>query len=114
MKTNSSAIPLGTIGSHARQGDTCLRRIKDIPSDLHKVKPVIALGERTGHSHTFSQGGAIAFADDEKALADFVEVTEPKAPLTHQEHDTIVYPQGEWESLKQVEDTGSEVVPVTD
>lgn len=114
MKTNPSAIPLGAAGSHARQGDTCLRRVDSIPAKLKRTKPILALGEKTGHHHTFSQGGATAFADDDKALADFVEVTAPEAPLTHQEHETIVYPKGQWESLKQVEDTSEEVRPVAD
>lgn len=114
MKTNPKALTLGAIGSHARQGDTMLRRVKSIPSDLKTVKPTLAYGEVSGHHHTFSEGGAVAFADDERALAEHVRVIAPEAPLTHQEHETIVYPKGDWESLKQVEDTGSEVVPVTD
>lgn len=114
MKINPTAIPLGAAGSHARQGDTLLRFTLSIPKGLKQVKPTLALGEKTGHHHTFSQGGATAFADDEQALADFVEVTAPEAPLTHQEHETINYPKGSWESLKQVEDTSEEVRPVND
>lgn len=115
MKTNHQAKSLTQIGGHARQGDTLLRHVDFIPtSKIATRSPTLAYGEKTGHHHTFSQGGAIAFADDEKALADFVQVTAPEAPLTHQEHETIVYPQGNWESLKQVEDTSEEVRPVTD
>lgn len=114
MKTNPKALSLNIIGSHARQGDTLLRRVQSIPGSLKQTKPTLALGEHTGHHHTFSQGGAVAFAEDDKALADFVRVEAPEAPLTHQEHETIKYPKGDWESLKQVEDTGSEIVPVTD
>ena len=113
MKTNQSAKSLSKIGGHARQGDTLLRRINNIPSGLKHTKPTLALGERTGHHHTFSDG-AVAFADDEKALADFVRVNAPEAPLTHQEHGPIVYPNGDYESLKQVEDTGAEIRPVQD
>lgn len=115
MKTNPQALALDVLGAHARQGDTLLRRVASIPGKLIKTKsPTLALGENTGHHHTFSEGGAVGFADDETALADFVEVKAPEAPLTHQEHSTITYPQGTYESLKQVEDTSKEVRPVVD
>lgn len=114
MKINKSALPLTEIGSHGRQGDTLLRRVKSIPANKIVTKsPTLAYGEKTGHHHTFSQGAA-AFADDEKSLAEYVKVTAPQAPLTHQEHETINYPCGNWESLKQVEDTSEEVRPVAD
>lgn len=114
MKTNPNAKSLSSIGGHGRQGDAMLRRVKSIPSSKIVTRsPTLAYGEKTGHHHTFS-GGATAFADDEKALADFVRVTEPEAPLTHQEHSTIVFPKGDYESLKQVEDFDGEAVPVTD
>lgn len=113
MKTNKQALSLTQIGGHARQGDTLLRRIKAIPAKLIQVKPTLAYGEKTGHHHTFG-GGAVGFADEEKALADFVKVESPAADLNHQEHSTIVYPKGDFESLKQVEDTSEEIRPVAD
>lgn len=113
MKTNPTALSLNQLGGHARQGDTLLRRVSTIPA-LKIAKPTLAYGEKTGHHHTFSEGGAVGFADDEKALADFVRVEEPQAPLTHQEHSTITYPKGDYESLRQVEDTSEEVRPVAD
>lgn len=114
MKTNKSALPLTTLGGHARQGDTLLRRVSSIPpSKIVAKSPTLAYGEKTFHHHTFA-GGATAFADDPNALADFVRVDEVEAPLTHQEHETIVYPKGDYESLKQVEDFGGESRPVTD
>ncbi len=117
VKTNPKAKSLDQIGGMARQGDTLLRRIESIPAGLKRlnVTPTLALGEKTGHHHSFVDGGAIAFADDDQArLADAVEVTAPQAPLTHQEHGVIVYPKGCYDSPKQVEDTGAEIVPVTD
>ncbi len=117
MKTNANALPLTKVGAHARQGDTLLRRLSTvIPATAKRIKsPTLALGEKTGHHHTFSEGGAVAFADDEQApIADAVRVTAPEAPLTHQEHETITFPKGDYESLKQVEDSGAEVRPVVD
>lgn len=114
MKINNKAISLSSFNGHARQGDTLLRRVNDIPVQLKQTKNcTLALGEKTGHHHTF-ETGAIGFADEETALADFVEVTTPKAPVVHQEHDPIIYPKGKYESLKQVEYTPEALKPVTD
>lgn len=119
MKTNPSAIPLTQAGGHSRQGDTLLRRrATPIPIDLKKNKsptPTLALGETTGHWHGFRDGGAVGFADDEKApTVDFVRVTANQSTLTHEEHSPITFPKGDYESLKQVEDTSEEVRPVQD
>jgi hypothetical protein len=114
MKTNPKAKPLTELGAHARQGDVLLRRIDSIPSGLKRTKGVtLAYGEMTGHSHTFD-GGAVGFADDEKGLAEFVEVTKPDAPLVHQEHDTHQYPKGNYENIHQFEYTPAAIVPVAD
>lgn len=117
MKINKYALPLNQINGHARQGDTLLRRrAAAIPSSLKSTKtPILALGEKTGHFHAFRDGGAVGFADDENAATvDFVRVTAREAALTHEEHSPIVFPAGDYESLKQVEDTGAEVVRVRD
>ena len=118
MKTNRQAKSLNQIGGCARQGDTLLRRIpaKTIPADSKEIKnPTLALGEVSGHHHTFRDGGAVAFADDEQAVtADHVRVTADEAVLTHEEHAPITFPKGDYESLKQVEDTGAEVRRVAD
>lgn len=116
MKIHKNAIPLTKIGGSARQGDTLLRRINKITGKRTKVKTVtLALGEVSGHHHSFTEGGAVAFADDEKApLAEAVRVTAPEAPLTHQEHETIVFPKGDYESLKQMEYTPQALRNVAD
>ncbi len=118
MKTNANALPLTSVGAQARQGDTLLRRIPAIASTLKPTKaelPTLAFGEVSHHHHSFRDGGAVAFADDEKApLADAIRVTADEATLTHEEHSPITFPKGDYESLKQVEDTGAEVRPVQD
>jgi hypothetical protein len=117
MKINTQAQSLDQVGAHARQGDTLLRRLSSpVSREVKQIKsPTLALGERTGHHHTFTEGGAIAFADDElAATADYVRVTAPEAPLTHQEHETIVFPKGDYESLKQMEYTPAKLKRVAD
>lgn len=118
MKTNPRAKSLDQIGACARQGDTLLRRVAKLPSTLkptHNPLPTLALGEASGHHHSFRDGGAVAFADDEKApLADAIRVEADEAVLTHEEHSPITFPRGDYESLKQVEDVAGEVKQVTD
>lgn len=116
MKSNKNALSLEQIGGHARQGDTMLRRIQKLPLNLKrsKGKATLALGEKTNHHHTFADSGAIGFADDETArIVDAVQVDETSV-LTHQEHDPITFPRGNYESLKQVEDTSEEIRAVAD
>lgn len=118
MNTRTNALALISVGAHARQGDTLLRRIavQTIPVTAKQIKsPTLALGEVSGHHHTFRDGGAIAFADDEEAVtATHVSVTADRSVLTHEEHEAITFPKGDYESLKQVEDTGAEVRQVLD
>lgn len=118
MKTNKNALPLTSVGSHARQGDTLLRRIAVLPNNLKRTKGVatLALGEKTFHHHSFTDGGAVAFADDEAApLADAIKVIANEgATLTHQEHSAITFPKGNYESLKQVEYTPEALRNVAD
>ena len=112
MKTNPSSIPLTQLGGMARQGDTLLRRINKITQTRKLNKATLALGEVTNHHHTFNEG-AVAFAD-EGELAESVRVEADTATLTHQEHDPIVYPAGDYESLKPVEYTPEELKRQTD
>lgn len=118
MRTNPQAKSLNQIGGCARQGDTLLRRMAKLPSTLKPTQsplPTLAFGEVSHHHHSFRDGGAVAFADDEKApLADAIRVEADEAVLTHEEHSPITFPKGDYESLKQVEDTSQEVRAVQD
>lgn len=97
-----------------RQGDVLIMPVKNIPANLATTKRVtLALGEVTGHHHSIASG-AIGFADDENALADYFEVTSNEAELTHQEHDTITLPKGKYRKVIQVEYTPAEIRNVAD
>lgn len=101
-----------------RQGDVLIVPIASIPnkSSLKRTKRcTLALGEVTGHHHSILDGSAIGFADDEQSLAKYIEVTsESGAPLTHQEHDTIVLPEGSYKVIGQVEYTPERLQRVAD
>lgn len=116
MKINHQAKSLDQIGGHARQGDTLLRRVSKLPAlKRTKGQPTLALGEKTGHHHTFTEGGAVGFADDEQArIVDAVRVEADEATLAHQEHSPITFPKGNYESLKQVEYTPEAIRRVAD
>jgi hypothetical protein len=90
-----------------RQGDVLLIPTQSIPDSLKRTKRVtLALGEVTGHHHSILDGNAVGYADDENSLAKYVEVNDSNgAALTHQEHDTIVLPEGSYRVIGQVEYT---------
>lgn len=79
----------GTEGLY-RQGDVLLVRVEKFP-ELAKKLPsaTVALGEATGHHHTFERGATLMGLDDQV----WVVATEP-APLVHQEHSTILVEPG--------------------
>jgi len=99
-----------------RQGDVLLVPVNEIPSGLKTVKKLtLALGEVTGHHHSIYGGGAVGFADDEEALADYVSVSAPEGvELVHQEHDTITIPKGTYQNVRQQEYTFQQMRPVAD
>lgn len=100
-----------------RQGDVLVIPIDQIPNkESLKVtrRCTLALGEVTGHHHTISSG-AVGYANDEKSLAQYVEVTDSAGgALTHQEHDTIVLPEGSYKVVGQVEYTPERLQRVAD
>lgn len=77
-----------------RQGDVLI-----IPSDkLAKGTKLphltLAEGEVTGHRHRISSGEAELY---EREGVLYLRVISPTAILTHEEHDRVTIPQGNWE-----------------
>ena len=98
-----------------RQGDVLITKIDSIPTGLVKTNTVtLALGEATGHHHSILDGNAVGYADSEKGLAEFLTVGGNKAALTHQEHDTINLPKGNYKVTGQVEYTPERLLRVAD
>lgn len=91
-----------------RQGDVLIRKINKVPDSVVKSEGTVTLarGEVTGHAHTISNSHTIAFSNansTDPALADFISILDESAELTHQEHDTIKLPQGDYEIIRQTE-----------
>ncbi len=92
---------------HYRQGDILLLSVPDIHKDARPVprdrgRIVLALGEATGHAH--------AIADPEATLLEapfrqrFLHVlAEGGVLLSHEEHHSILVPQGTYEVRRQRE-----------
>lgn len=99
-----------------RQGDVLITPVDNIPTNLKKTERcTLALGEVTGHHHSILDGNAVGYANDAKSLAQYVRVTNSKgASLTHQEHDTIVLPEGTYKVHGQVEYTPERLQRVAD
>jgi hypothetical protein len=75
-----------------QQGDVLLHKVTEIKGKkLNHL--TLALGEATGHHHTITKGDAELF-DHEGTL--FLRVNSKEAQLTHQEHNTITLPKGDY------------------
>ena len=97
-----------------RQGDVLLIPVTTIPTNLVKTKMVtLALGEVTGHHHTINYG-AVGYGDQYDSLAEFVQVVDESATLTHQEHGEIQLPKGMYRSVIQSEYTPAAIKNVAD
>lgn len=82
MKTNEKQI---------QQGDTLFfNRVAKLPVGCVKRKSrTIALGEATGHHHTFDEGVVVLDAPDGRVFV-LNESNNPKT-LTHQEHNQTIF-----------------------
>ena len=73
-----------------RQGDVLLVRVDEYPKEAKKLDTLtVALGEVTGHHHTFKRGVEVM-----EVNGDMWVVAEEEAELEHQEHSTIIVDPG--------------------
>lgn len=83
-----------------RHGDVCIVPTKDEIRGEKQLKPVLALGEVTGHSHRIEEGVAEVFKYNKKT---YLKVISEYALLRHEEHKEIKLPQGDYEFWIQKE-----------
>lgn len=79
-----------------QQGDVILETVKNVIGN--ECKPtekgyVLAEGEVTGHSHRITEKDKVQLFEQEGTL--YLKVLE-NAPLIHEEHKTIIIPQGDY------------------
>jgi len=76
-----------------RHGDLLLKQVDKFPDKLWKLNTkILAEGEITGHTHTFSTG-MVQILQEPKSLQKYVQV-EQEAELVHQEHNSIKVKEG--------------------
>lgn len=108
MNTNQKQI---------QQGDTLFfNRTNKLPAGCKKRKNrTVALGEATGHHHTFDEGVAVLDAPDGRIFV--INETDQPKKLTHEEHNQTIFAPGVPYEFGQVreKDWFSEMVrPVID
>lgn len=102
-----------------RQGDVLIVPTQDVPAKTKPVarengRAILAHGEVTGHAHAIiDESAELVTAEGAAELYLLVHGTEPVA-LTHDEHDTIMLPPGEYEIRRQREYSPEEIRNVAD
>ena len=76
-----------------QQGDVILKNA-DIPKDAKAAGHLtLASGEATGHHHTMTAGDCELYEKDDIL---YLRVGEAGGTLTHQEHDAVAVPPGDY------------------
>ena len=83
-----------------QQGDVLLKPVSQIPECKRLQTRTLALGEATGHHHTFEPGVCVMEAPTGERYV-INETQEPKQ-LLHQEHDPVTIGAGEMYQFGQV------------
>ena len=84
----------------------------NVPANSKKLDHLIlAHGEVTGHVHEITRGDALLLESGESI---YLDVQSASATLTHQEHEQIVLPNGQYKVLIQREYEPSGLKKVTD
>lgn len=76
-----------------RQGDVLLIPASETVTGGKLAHLTLAEGEVTGHRHRITQGEAELYEYKETL---YLKVLSPTALLTHEEHQPIAIPQGDW------------------
>lgn len=97
-----------------RHGDVLVLEVKEIPTEATKEKRagdiILAHGEVTGHAHRIKEKKAQTFVLGDKRYL----IIDREAALTHEEHNRIDLPQGNYEVRIQRAYTPEAIVRVAD
>src|SRR3982750_179110 len=99
-----------------RQGDILITKVNNMIDNKKEYSLIpnsktVALGELTGHHHTFSEQSQVLLYKDKKSSSTQQEIEEPTlievkssvAELVHQEHNTILLPKGTYKVTREME-----------
>jgi hypothetical protein len=86
-----------------RQGDVLIQQIEKLPQGCNLVewegRVILAYGEVTGHAHAISTDYAKMYTWEGDRLLEI----KPGAKLVHEEHATIMLPEGFYKVIQQRE-----------
>jgi hypothetical protein len=86
-----------------RQGDVLIQQIEKLPQGCNLVewedRVILAYGEVTGHAHAISTNYAKMYTWEGDRLLEI----KPGAKLVHEEHGTIMLPEGFYKVIQQRE-----------
>jgi hypothetical protein len=106
MKTVSKYMPqIKAVFQSGRHGDLVILPTDLIPEAAGPIdSKVLKLGEATGHKHQFVSDAQVCVRreDPKSDTVQFVEIVSP-APLSHEEHNEIVFDVGKKIVLSQHE-----------
>lgn len=82
-----------------RHGDLLIQKVDAIPGTaVPKKDNILAYGTATGHSHMLTGGVVLEENGDI-----YLNVPGDAGALTHQEHNAITLPAGDYQVIRQVE-----------
>ena len=85
-----------------RQGDIFIAAVPSIPAEATKeLRPVLAEGEVTGHSHRIEQPSSVKLYRDNGNL--YLAIVADNATVVHEEHGPIGLPRGFYRVWRQRE-----------
>ncbi len=105
-----------TLNNFAAQGDFIIRRIKEIPQDAVKVDPVdgvfVVAHSETGHNHVMERTHVTGYMPENTKDVDLYKLffsVEQDTAITHlrshDTHESIMVPPGNYEVRRQREYT---------
>ena len=85
-----------------RQGDVSVITAAKVPRSARRVRgePILARGEMTGHAHRIVEGKVRLY---QLAGLLYLRVLSEFARLSHEEHEDLVLPQGDYQINRQRE-----------
>lgn len=79
-----------------QQGDVLKKRVTSLPANCKKIGRTVALGEATGHHHSFDDD-SVAVMEAPDGVRYAVNSSDTPQQLIHQEHKPVTVDPGIWQ-----------------
>lgn len=99
-----------------RQGDILLVAEKKNIREEYEISKnkIVAYGEATGHKHEFEGNVSLMTSTSWRTMGTMYAEVKEESKLVHDEHDTIVIPEGFYRVVRQREYDGENIRQVVD